>query len=814
MINEAPKGFIAYPSRPPSIPEVITSAVSSINQSGLIHFKTWEECKVGGQIIIDVICGEIAEADLFCADLTHLNANVMFELGFAIASDKRIWLLLDPSLTETNKHFEQLKILTTVGYASYCNSRDIEKRFYSDKPYTNLRHTIFERSIKPNLHSGKTPQLLYLKSRHNTEASIRISKRVDSSKIPVIIDDPRESSVQPLTWYGSQVYSAMAVICHFANPSREGAQLHNAKYALVAGMALGMKKPLLMLEEGDFFVPVDYRDLLRQYQTASQATGHLQEWLHPLEDEWKSRTTSVKAYSSVLALATELKGLQVGEYLAENEAAELTEDYFVETSAYRDALRGGSAIFVGRKGSGKTANLLKLARTLGDDSRNLVCVIKPIDYELEGIINLLQRYKERDQKGYVIESLWKFLIYSEIANAAVHKIHQRPSGDVFNNEQQLVELYERSGSLLKEDFTIRLERCVNQLISVPGSLQASSSQETFRTAISEAAHKGILSELRTALGKALRDIKRVAILVDNLDKAWDKATNLPNMSEFLLGLIGVAKRIPVDFGHKDSHRESINVTLTIFLRSDIFYQLMSVAREPDKVLYSKLTWQDPELLLRVIEERFNASNETVPPKETWDRFFTPTVKGVPIKEYLLSRTLPRPRDLIFLTKAAVAIAVNRGHSMVQEEDVLQAEKQYAQYALDSILVENGITVETLERILYEFVGSKAVITQEEVNACILNAGVSPSLLNEISEHLCALAFLGVDIGDGDFRFAEDFQDYQKLAVLKRKQASIKGNSLRFKINPPFWAFLEVIGPPTGDLDGGLSLPFPPPVPSC
>ena len=93
----------------------------------------------------------------------------------------------------------------------------------------------------------------------------------DATKIPKIIDDPKESSVQSLTWYGTQVYSAEGVVCHFTSLTREGAALHNARYALVAGIATGLKIPLLMLEEGDFFIPIDYRDLLHQYQTATQA---------------------------------------------------------------------------------------------------------------------------------------------------------------------------------------------------------------------------------------------------------------------------------------------------------------------------------------------------------------------------------------------------------------------------------------------------------------------------------------------------------------------------------------------------------------
>lgn len=61
------------------------AAVSSLNSSGLVNLKTWEDCRVGGKVIIQEICSEISQSQLFCADLTHVNPNVMFELGFAIA---------------------------------------------------------------------------------------------------------------------------------------------------------------------------------------------------------------------------------------------------------------------------------------------------------------------------------------------------------------------------------------------------------------------------------------------------------------------------------------------------------------------------------------------------------------------------------------------------------------------------------------------------------------------------------------------------------------------------------------------------------
>jgi hypothetical protein len=783
--------FIAYPSNPPTISEIICATTERLNKSGLVQIKTWEECRVGGKVIVHEICREIKDAQLFIADLTHLNANVMFELGYAISMNKRIWLLLDTSIVETSKRFDQLRILTTVGYSKYCSSRDVEAAFYRDEPYSDLENTIFNTAIKPNLKGTSKTTLLYLKNKHNTEASIRVTKRIGETKIPVIVDDPGESAVQPLTWYGAQIYGSAGVVCHFTNPQREGAILHNARYALVAGMAFGMSKSLLMLEEGDFFIPVDYRDVLYQYQSAAQALSHLEEWIAPLEDQWRRIVQVSEEYSQTIELATELRGLHVGEYVAENEAKNLTHDYFVETASFQEALHGNSIIFVGRKGSGKTANLLKLAKTIESDTRNLVCVIKPFAYELEGILELLKRYKERDQKGYVIESLWKFLIFTEIGRTAIARIRNRPSGNVFQHEQQLIDRYDTPDSLLNDEFTIRLERCVNQLI-LPHSKVEEESAEAFRTAISEALHKEFLGDLRIALGRALKDTNRVAILVDNLDKAWEKNSNLSNLSEFLLGLLSAARRVPLEFAHSDARKERVNVSLAVFLRSDVFHQVMGVAREPDKIKYYKLSWKDPELLLRVIDERLVASSQrSLPPAEIWKRYFTESVNGIPIRDYLLGSILPRPRDIVFFVKSAVSIAVNRGHTKVQEIDLIDAKKQYSQYAIDSILVENGVTVQTLENVLYEFVGSKPLLTEEEIKETIMKSSVPYSQVSAVMDHLCALAFLGVEVAPSDYRFAEDFQDYQKLAVLRRKRAEATGRAVNYTINVPFRSFLEI-----------------------
>ena len=362
MANTIPKAFFAYPSSGRTLRESIQEAVYKLNAASGVNIKTWEECSIGGKFVINAICDAIDEAELFFADLTGLNANVMFELGYVIARDKRIWLIFDTTYTEDKKMFNQLKVLTTVGYVSCCNSQDIVSGFYKDNPVADIENTIYRTAIEPNLIPGGYPSILYLKSQHENQAAMRMSNLLEKKlSKKIIVDDPRESTVQTLTWYGSSVFGCHGLVCHFTNPQRKDAYLQTARHALVCGMAHGFQKPLLMLAEGDFLSPTDYRDYLKHYNTARDALRYLEEWLSPIEQDLATEKETTVAPRSPARLAIDLKNLRFGEYIAENEVERLVGEYFIPTVAYDDAVKGNhETVFIGRKGSGKTANLMKL----------------------------------------------------------------------------------------------------------------------------------------------------------------------------------------------------------------------------------------------------------------------------------------------------------------------------------------------------------------------------------------------------------------------------------------------------------------------
>lgn len=780
--------FVAYPSKPDSLVEIIEQAIETIGKGQEVTIDGWKSTSVTGKFIMMAICEAIEQRDIFVCDLTNLNHNVLFELGYAIAKKRRIWILLDPSIEKSQADYEKFKLLTTVGYSPYRNHHEIVNAFYNETPYLDLESTIYRDSIESVIRYHETPTLLYLKSGIETEASVQLSRRVHRTQIPIIVDDPNEVRIQTLSWYAEKAYNAYAVIAHFLSHEHTGQRLHNAKNSFVCGLAYGFGKHLLMLAHEPYESPIDYRELLQTHRTAAECKSIASSWLDDIERKFSQRTLESHEYEEVLRAHSELQNISIGDYIAENESQELLE-YFIETASYKEALTSKRSIFIGRKGSGKTAILYKLAEDIRSDTRNHICLIKPIAYELEGILRMLRQALPESEKGYLVESFWKFLIYTELAKSVYDEMQSKPLYYNWDTaKREFLDFASKNESIITPEFSIRLESIVNRLQDVSGLKSA----EDQRARISELLHAQVIAKLRSMLGKVLQKKNRVAILLDNLDKAWKPREELSILSNLLFGLLSVSQRIVQDFERSDHWREAVNLSMIIFLRSDIFAQVIKYARERDKISYSRITWDDPETLIRVLEERFMVSSPVTTPNEVWSRYFCASVNEIPTKSYLTKYILPRPRDLIYLSKVAIAQAVNRRHTKVEAEDILEAQNKYSQYALDSLVVENSIQVEALESLLYEFVGAEEIIDRSFILKAMKVSIITEAKLDEVIDLLCDLAFLGREVETGRFEFQYNEDNKAKFQVMARKTAEQCAVRVeRFRINQAFHAYLEI-----------------------
>ena len=784
-----PRCFVAYPSTPADRAESIEMAIEKIHGGGVVDIIGWKTLAVSGRLVIGAICDEIRSRQIFIADVTGLNPNVLFELGYAIAHKKRVWLLLNPSIDRARASWDRFQLLSTVGFTPYNNSNDIAEKFYRDQPYNNPNQNLYDELLRAAGPPSKKDALLYLRSDVNTEAAIRIARRVSSGPIRSVIDDPAEIRLQTFPWYVQQVSSAFAVVCHLLSTEHREWDLHNAKHALVAGLAHGSARPLLMLAHAPYTSPIDYRDLLREHRTAAEAETIFGDWLLQHIDQYEKRVAQATAYRAEKGAQRELRDITVGEPIAEYESDSVP-DYYISTAVYTETLHAKYSIVVGRKGTGKTATLYALTEELRSDPRNHVCVIKPVGYELEGLMNILRDESSRAEKGYLVESFWKFLLYTELTKSVYDELLAKPHYYVRSPaETALCEFIEQYQSLIAPEFSIRLEMAVARIKQCPSAPTA----EGRRLKLSELLHFEMLARLRVLLGEVLETKARVALLVDNLDKAWNANGDLPLLSDLLFGLLSVSQRVAEEFWRDASGRAPVNLFFTLFLRSDIYAAMLQFAKERDKLPVRLIIWNDSELLKRVIEERFMKSGGGIEfPHQVWERYFVPTVGGHPTWEYIGLRILPRPRDLIYFVKSALQFAVNRGRTRVEEKDFSDGGKQYSRFALDSLTVEAVVRMANVEDLLVHFVQSFEIITEPEISARLAAAKISASQLEAVIILLGELTFIGFEVAPNRFEFLFDERDERKLMVMAEKTVEQSANHIRrFLIHPAFHAFLEI-----------------------
>lgn len=782
--------FVGFAEEPSNLADTVRSASHQIGKVDGVLVRTWEDLRIGGSLLLSQIEEAIRASDVAVFDLTQLNENVLFEVGLAIGADKVVWPLRDASDSTRQNDWKALEVLDPIGQVRFTNSDQIYAKFMEERPDVQ-GVPLFEETLKSQLRGGRVPAVFYLAELHQTDAGRQVASLLQQrtgDELPLVTADPKEASVQTLPWFAQHIYSAEVVIIHLSSARRQGSGSHNARASLVAGLARGMGKPLLMLAEEDYISALDYRELLFRYPTAEECRTRLEYWLGRNLRPAEERIADAREAAAAVQLSTELRSVDLGEYVAENEVRGLS-GYYVETATFREVTSGASRVYVGSKGVGKSAAAIQAEAQLREDARNLVCTVKPPGYDLDGLVRLLSKFEQRDARGYVAESLWKYLLSTELALAVERDLARRPAGLLPQGpEWKLMEYIGENGSWLKGDFTTRLEQAVEKLLKV--SANADASERT--AAVSEALHSGPLRRLREVLGPALASRRRVYIIVDNLDKAWDKETDVKQLSRLLLALLACMDAFRSEI-EKTIRASGVSIALSLFIRADIFATVSSLAREPDKLPVRTIRWPDDASLLDVVEQRYLATRQAdVPPGELWSKYFCSRIRGQSTTDWVLGTCLPRPRDVLYLLRSAIDHAVGNRHPRVEVGDLLAAERDYSLFAFEAALVEGQQRVELIEDVLLQFAGAPKLLSGRHVEQIVTQAGVNTDDLEQVIGVLQDLSFLGLQVHEGSVRFTSSPREKRKASILaQRSQDSGGMETTHYGIHPAFSAYLEL-----------------------
>jgi hypothetical protein len=775
------RGFVAYPSQVPQLGHAIEAAVQESKHSGGgIDVESWPQLDIAGSFIIDRILEKIDASDFVVVDITRLNFNVMFEAGYAIGRGKRLLPTLNLALQPARREIEQLGVFDTIGYRSYDNAAHLRALL------AQVRH------IDPLLppHSGldRSAPIYILDTRYKTDTSLRITSRVKKSKIRFRSFDPSEQPRLSTVDAYKNVAASIAVIVNLLSSNTTDFLFNNLRAAFLAGLAFGMDKKCLVFQEGEEPVPLDYRDFVRIYRQPSDIDGYINE-LAPQVVEGLQNALGDRPPRQ-LGL---LERLDLGAPAAENEMRTL-EDYYVETDEYNKTLSGAIRLAVGRKGSGKTALFIRVRDRVRRNRENIVLDLKPDGHQLKRFKHMVLSLLAEAVKEHVTKAFWEYLLLLEVAYKLLEKDQQRHIHDsqLYEPYQKLAKEYENQYRRGEGDFSERMLELVERIIREFSDRYGNKVDYLSAGEVTQLVYKHHIPKLQEALVEYLEHKGEVWILFDNIDKGWPTHGVEPADILIVRSLLDATRHVEQQFA-----RRQATVRTVLFVRNDV-YELL-VDESPDRGKESKvsLDWTDPDLLREFLRRRIT-SNEGFAESQrfegAWAQICISHVHGEESAEFLIERSLMRPRNLLNLVNYCKSNAVNLKHPQITVEDVEKACVSYSADIGNEIGLEVRDVCAEAQDLLYYFIGCRQWLNIDELQKRLTEARVPPTSWHRVIELLAWFSFLGV-VRDSGSEIEEVFiyhvnYDMKKLRRLAR---DFSDSGVEFCVHRAFWPFLDITG---------------------
>jgi len=704
-----------------------------------------------GGVIFCKLCKEIYANNFVLSEVTDLNRNVIFEHGYAMAV-RRQGLLLRNSI-RISQEFSLLKDVEQVYYENRGDIMSHVAKFEIDDRDPMARSLRLIGMCQTCEIEEKYNLVYFLKNGSRSDAVRAIDRFLRQQPLFNIVDDnPNDLAGHEIHQYCKRIQQARYVVAHFVSDEQKNHQTLNARVAFLMGLAMGFGKRILILQERPIGKKmIDLKGVIQEYDRESVAKMLVQEWLGKQRDYVTAfKKLQEKAGREKKRKVVALRDLDFGPVAAEKDFD--LPKYFVETPYYKRAQRGDRTLFLGRRGSGKTA----MFRILSDELKspnNVVVKVAPRDYELLRLEGFLAEKFSTAHWRFVYGSIWRNVLLTEIVQAAIeqHPSYLSPSRSLV----RLVDFRDKNEKLFQRPFTDRLTYIIEQLQTLRSHSQTNKNQEQVEQIL-----KSIRFQKIEKILKEFVQEKRAYVLIDHLDESW--STENEQTCLLLAALIHEADRLNTYL--------TPGLRIIVFLRSDIFDVVKLRDSEIDKRSKDIIQW-NKTLLAEVVAKRianakgFDLADRAV--EEVWYSIFCSQVGEENTISYIINHTLLRPRDVLQFCNRCLEEAQNQRHDYVQEDDVLHAEGTYSEDKILDLCREYHISHPDLIGLLWLFKELPREIEELKIGEIIEGAPNNPESLKEASgwvnnhstsqliEFLYDIGFIGVKSKDGGFVYSYD-----------------------------------------------------------
>lgn len=739
---------------------------------------TWEDLALDGRIVFCRICQAIMGAEGLWADITLPNQNVYFEIGFALARGRDLRLFVNGS-----RHHEEVELVEGLTYLEYENVEELLGKL----PAPSSERSLAEQCRAGAAEAGHSLHALFLRRSFRTEAAQAVYRRLqdilEHHGVGVHVDDPHELRGHKLLQLTTLAARAQFVVANLARKDRKQSHLQNAGASLIAGYAMGAGVPLLVLQEKPADRMLDLKQVSREYATAKEALQLLDPWLEPLLPQLRDIAQEARQRRQTQTARAKRWTLDLGHFAAEYDRR--LGQCFVENSAYHAALTGNRGLFVGRRGAGKTANSILLASALRNKADATVAMITPEKLQLREMIQEVSASLDRPPDPAVFDAIWRYVLCTEVASAFVRHFDQSPHLDMHNTRGTLAAMLHRIGCNASQAFDDRLMSALRRLGDRGGRAGDA------RREMLQQFHAHDVAELLSVL-RDVPDRRRVFLLIDNLDQDWTP-DGLGLTVGLIIGLLNEAQRL----SHKDlpgcAH-------VVVFLREDIYQVASRYDPNADKKAPIYLRW-DTASLLEMVATRIAATLEEAgqsapaEARDVWDEAFASEIPGCgPSFEYLVERTMLRPRDVLQFCTRCMDVARQAGHGTVEAEDVLRAEGYFSRDLFEHLKQEYSVGYPDLEALGLEMMETPSAMAEPDFKARLQRAAMqhpvlTPHSIEDLFRFCYQTGIVGLSAGERvHYSFTSGLFD----EVISRVRIAADGGGapLSVVIHPGLRSYLE------------------------
>jgi hypothetical protein len=564
----------------------------------------------------------------------------------------------DTSYLRDKREFEELGILDTVGYVDFQNAEGLAGEIRKKLPAAAIPTPPAEISRNSPLYVVKEPL--------GTEGQVTLLSALKKSSLRFRSYDPVEDPRLSLHEARRQVAASFALVAHLLAPERRGSRVHNARVALLAGLAAASQKMVLLLQEGTATQPIDYRDIVVPYGGLDQIPRHMDRLVRRVIGRLQDAFVP-----TLRAPQGTLEKLDLGDVAAENEIRQLR-GYFVQTGQFQEARRGHARLVVGRKGAGKTAIFYAVRDSLPRTPSHLVLDMKPEGHQFTKLRETVLARLTPGLQEHLLTAFWNYLLLCEIAQKIGDQDYSWAQRDSSRHQRFLAlsDAYRAGQPADEGDLSERLMRQVDRL----GVRFAEAGESPSPGQVTQALFRDAIPRLERLVGEYLAEKEEVWLLIDNLDKGWPTRGASSEDILLLRTLLEATRKLQRRLEQRD-----VAFFGLVFLRNDIYEHLVRDTPDRGKDTAISLDWDDAEVFKQILLQRIRATGHLSGVfADVWSALVEPYVETEESFNFIVARTLMRPRDLLKFVHKAIEVAVNRGHSRVTADDLHQAEAAFSE----------------------------------------------------------------------------------------------------------------------------------------